>query len=244
MKRGLILFAVLLAGIQLMAFAAVEDTDVPVSIRNNRYFVESLRLANLAQLAYDEGDYDASSQYSEEAIRYAGLSDDYVRLRLKIRETDNAIAAARSRLDYADLLNAAVRYPVEYGLAQTAYGEARSFRLVESWDDAIAAANRVLAALAYIEEEEADGSDGALPSQYTVRTWSEFRDCLWNIAGRSWVYNDPFKWKVLYEANRSKMPEDGNPDLIHPGMILDIPSLNAESRRGMWDADTDYSSFE
>jgi hypothetical protein len=30
------------------------------------------------------------------------------------------------------------------------------------------------------------------------------------------------------------MPQPSNPDLIHPGMILDIPSIRGESREGMW----------
>ncbi|MCL2473220.1 MAG: LysM peptidoglycan-binding domain-containing protein, partial [Treponema sp.] len=80
-----------------------------------------------------------------------------------------------------------------------------------------------------------------LPAQYTVRPWAASKDCLWNIAGRSWVYNDPRQWKRLYDANKAKMPEPNNPDLIHPGMVLDIPSIKGETRQGMWDASQAYS---
>jgi nucleoid-associated protein YgaU len=41
-------------------------------------------------------------------------------------------------------------------------------------------------------------------------------------------------WKVLYNANKSKMPDPNNPDLIEPGMVIDIPSVKGETREGMW----------
>lgn len=251
MKRSIVIVSVVLLvfGTQ-MIFSAVGDADVPSGIRNNKYFLESVRLTNLAQQTYDEGDYDASTQYSAEAVRYAQLSDEYVRLQLKIKETDDAIAAARKRLDYAVTVNAPKNYPTQYGQAQTAFNEARSFRSAEKWDDAIAAANRVLAFLANVDKEPSSqpvvaATDGAvqLPSQYKVRPWSVSKDCFWNIAGRPWVYNDPWQWKRLYEANKAKLPKPDNPDLIHPDMVLDIPSIKGETRQGMWDASKTYPSL-
>ena len=35
-------------------------------------------------------------------------------------------------------------------------------------------------------------------------------------------YGDGKKWKAIYEANRDQI---NNPDLIHPGQVLKIPSL-------------------
>jgi hypothetical protein len=236
--------------VAVLAAAGSSDAEVPNSIRNNRYFLESLRLTNLAQQTFDEGDYDASTRYSEDAVRYALLSDEYVQLQLKIRETDNAIAAARSRLDWAAsaAVNAQTRYPGEYSRAQTAYDEARTFRSAEKWDDAIAAAGRVISALAYLTgappsqpPPPVTPAPTPLPAQYTVRPWNISKDCFWNISGRPWVYGDPAKWRVLYNANRAKLPQPDNPDLIHPNMILDIPSINGEIRSGMWDPSKNYS---
>jgi len=239
MKYSPIILVFLLVGSLMMAAAQETGTNIPLTIRNNNYYRESLRFANLARLAYADGDYDGSVKYSEEAIRYAELSDAYVRLRLKIGEVDRAIYAAGQRLEYAASINAASRYPEEYGEAQAAYGEARSFRAAESWDDAIDAANRVLAVLSGIGG--AGAAIGAFPAQYTVRSWSTFKDCFWNIAGRPWVYNDPYKWKILYEMNKTRMPDSNNPDLIEPGMIIDIPSIRGETRQGMWDPNKAYS---
>jgi nucleoid-associated protein YgaU len=240
MKRGLKILVLLIFAAQIMAVA---DEEIPESFRNNNYYRESLRLANLARLAYAEGDYDASAAYSEEAIRYASLSDEYVQMRLKMWETDKAINAAAKRLDYASSINAASRYPAEYREAQAAYAEARSFRAAENWDEAIEAAHRVFAILAIIDGGAwtIAGGQTQLPAQYTVRAWGTFKDCLWNIAGRPWVYNDPFKWKILYEANKDKMPESDNPDLINLGMVLDIPCIKGELRQGMWEPGRSYA---
>jgi len=230
------------------------DQDIPAGIRNNRFFVESVRLTILAQQAFDEGDYLASMEFSEEAVRFSYLSDEYVRLQLKIRETDNAIATARRQLDFATAVDAASRYPSEYSEAQTAFGEARAYRAAEDWDDAIDAAHRVLAALAHVSdlppvviaqpepepEPEPEPQQIFLPAQYTVRSWLTHRDSLWHIAGRDWVFNDPYQWRRLYEANRARMPEPGNPNLIHPGMVLDIPSIRGETRQGMWEEGVEY----
>ncbi len=45
-------------------------------------------------------------------------------------------------------------------------------------------------------------------------------DSLSKIAKR--VYGDANKWKVIYDANRETIR---NPDLIHPGQVLNLPDL-------------------
>ena len=240
MKRKLmiVLASLFILGILLPSFSFAQQ--VPVNIRNNVYFLESVRQANLANLAFDEGDYVSSYNYSQQAIHYANLSDEFVLLQLKIRETDEAIAAARRMLDFADSVDAGTRYPDEYSLAQSLFTQARTYRASERWDDAIEAANQVLVALAGISEP---GMQGVLPSQYTVRQWNLTRDSFWVIAGWPWVYNDPSQWRVLYDANRDRIPDAGNPDLILPGMVMLIPSLRGEARQGMYEAGRDYTGL-
>jgi hypothetical protein len=252
--------------VPLFSLAAVEtDTPIPESLRNNQYYRESLRLTNLARLSYGEGDYDTSTDYSEEAVRYARLSDEYVALRLKMKETNDAITAAKTRLDWTVSSGASKRYPREYGEATNYYNTSLSLRTAEDWDGAIDAAHRVIDILAYVQggeepkvaetpppprvveaskvvEKPAEGPV-SLPAQYTVRTWANERDCFWNIAGRPWVYGDPRQWQRLYNANRAKLPDPNNPNLIEPGMVLDIPSINGEVRQGLWDAGKTYPSL-
>ncbi|MBU3742900.1 MAG: hypothetical protein FGM24_11575, partial [Candidatus Kapabacteria bacterium] len=52
---------------------------------------------------------------------------------------------------------------------------------------------------------------------YTVGTWAENRDCLWNIAGRAEIYADPFQWPKIWQANTGMIK---NPDIIQPGWNL------------------------
>ncbi len=208
---------------------------IPNSIRNNQYFRESVRLKQMAQSSFDSGDYDASANYAAESLRYAQLSDEYVALQLKIREADDAIKQAKDRMAWAVSRGIDKTYPDQYNRAQASYTEATTAREAEDWETAIKAARNVLYVLG-------DAQDVLpLPAQYTVRTWQGEKDCLWNIAGYSWVYGDPTKWKVLYEANKSKMPQPNNPDLIHPGMVLDIPSIKGETRQGMWQSGRTYA---
>jgi tetratricopeptide (TPR) repeat protein len=82
-----------------------------------------------------------------------------------------------------------------------------------------------------------------LPAHYIVRSWEETRDCFWNIAGRPGVYGDPRQWRLIYEANKSRLPDPNNPGLIEAGMILDIPALKGEIRQGTWDPAKTYSTL-
>ena len=84
-RKLIILLAVFFMLGGLAIFISAEDPGVSTIIRNNEFFLESVRLTNLANLAFEEGDYEASYEYSMEAIRNANLSDEYVFLQLKIR---------------------------------------------------------------------------------------------------------------------------------------------------------------
>jgi nucleoid-associated protein YgaU len=75
---------------------------------------------------------------------------------------------------------------------------------------------------------EAPAQDAVLPKYYTVGTWPP--DCFWDIA--EFVYGDPFRWPIIYEANRDKLEYPDNPDLLEAGTVLEIPSINGERREG------------
>lgn len=72
---------------------------------------------------------------------------------------------------------------------------------------------------------------------YTVGTWAETRDCLWNIAGRQEIYADPFQWPKIWQANTDKIK---NPDVIQPGWNLTVPppgpktSEEMKAERSYW----------
>lgn len=45
-------------------------------------------------------------------------------------------------------------------------------------------------------------------------------ECLWWIAEYEDIYNDPFMWPLIYDANKDKIK---NPNLIYPGQEFSIP---------------------
>ncbi|WP_456396585.1 LysM peptidoglycan-binding domain-containing protein [Desulfurobacterium sp.] len=62
----------------------------------------------------------------------------------------------------------------------------------------------------------------ALPKTYRVVRG----DTLWGIASKSYIYNDPWQWPLIYRANRDKIK---NPHLIFPKQVFTIPrNLTAE----------------
>jgi len=82
-----------------------------------------------------------------------------------------------------------------------------------------------------------------LPAAYVVTTWESARECFWNIAANPAVYGDPFKWEELYKANKKALVHPSDPDLVKPGMIVTIPSIQGEFREGTYDPSVKYDSF-
>jgi hypothetical protein len=208
-------------------FAAEDDSSIPNSISNNEYYLRSLELNKLAMETYEYGDYEASAGFAQEAISYAELSDEYVSTQL--------INEAERLKKWADNNNIAAKFPNNYQEGKTQYENAVDAHSNENWNESIDSAVKAIEIFtAFQSTGKPPATSGTLPKQYTVRTWRVERDCLWTIAGYSWVYGDPWKWRELYNANKDKMPEPANPDLIEPGMVLDIPNISGETRQGMW----------
>lgn len=61
---------------------------------------------------------------------------------------------------------------------------------------------------------------------YTVGTWAEDRDCLWNIAGKIEILGDPFLWPKVWQTNKSIVK---NPDIIYPGQVLTLPEKGVKT---------------
>ena len=55
---------------------------------------------------------------------------------------------------------------------------------------------------------------------YVVRSWAKYRDCLWNISKKKQVYDSPFLWPKIWQANRDQIKD---PDLLRIGEHLKIP---------------------
>jgi hypothetical protein len=228
------------------AIADTGDVAIPQDIRNNKFYLDSVNFRNLAQKSYDEGDYDESASYSEQAQESAKKSDEYVALQLKIRASNNAIHAAKVKLVWAesDKVQAPKRFPDKYAEGNADFGDAVKYRMNADYDNSITSAQAVLAALEGITEFSPEPETWPLPAQYTVRKWENTKDCLWNIAGRPEIYGNPWKWRKLYNANKATLPEKGNPNDMDPGEVLNIPSRHGEHREGMWEPGRKYQKLK
>jgi nucleoid-associated protein YgaU len=192
-------------------------------------FMEAEDAYQQAQSKRRTDDFDGAIVSAEQATRAIARIDSWKR-----EEANGAVVAAKERLDWATAINAETNFPDAYRPAQAAYAEALQARNVQDWQTTLAEASRVLELLAPVYEIL------PLPAQYRIRTWLAERDCLWNIAGYPWVYNDPRQWQRIYEANRSKLPDLSDPNLVLPDIVLDIPSIRGEIREGLWEENRSY----
>lgn len=53
-------------------------------------------------------------------------------------------------------------------------------------------------------------------------------DCLWSIAKKKEIYGDPYKWLLLYHANRDQIYD---PRLIFTNMVLIVPRLEEYEKK-------------
>lgn len=211
------------------------------SYSNNEYQRESLKYSKMAEEAFDVGDYELSIEHSKKAEYYATKSYNYIQLILARVEAENEMNRARSRYTWAKDNGAEKKSPESFAIATEALNAGNLAFDNEEYDVATACAKEVLDALGVVTGDESEFL--TLPSQYTIRTFRGEKDCLWNIAKNPAVYNDPFKWKILYKANKDKLPDPDNPDWVEPGIVLDIPSIAGETRSGMYDPSGVYKSF-
>ncbi len=58
---------------------------------------------------------------------------------------------------------------------------------------------------------------------YTVGTWAQDRDCLWNISKKPAIYGNAWLWPRIWQGNRDQIKD---PDVIRRGQKLTIPKGN------------------
>jgi nucleoid-associated protein YgaU len=81
-------------------------------------------------------------------------------------------------------------------------------------------------------------TSSVLPQYFEVR--NRPYDSFWGIATSPAVYQNGEQWRTLYNANRDKLTDPDNPDLIELGVILEIPSISGETRQGTFDPNISY----
>ena len=215
-----------------MAFSAFA-----ASYKNNTYQKLANEYTKKAEAALDAGEYALSEEYAAKAAENAELSKAYIDKMLAQGNAEKAIAEAKKKLDWAKSVNADKTVPTAYSAAEEAFSNANTAYDKGDYLSALQYAKAVNDALNGVREVT------PLPQFYVVRPWAETKDCYWNISGRKYVYNNPLLWENLYNANKSKMPRPNDPNLILPGMKMEIPSISGELREGTYSPNKEYEPF-
>lgn len=221
----------------LIAAVALSAAAFAVSYKNNTYQKLAREYTVKAQKALDAGEYVLAEEYARKAEENAALSDAYIKHMMARDNADKQMKEAKQRLAFAESIRADVNFPIAYEAALKYMQQSESAYGSEDYENAGRKAALVLETLAEIYEIT------PLPKFYVVKPWSTDKDCFWNISGRPYVYNNPFLWENLYEANKNSIPKKGNPNLILPGMKMEIPSIQGEYREGTYSPDLEYTPF-
>ena len=178
---------------------------------------ESMSLVEQAQVVFSAEKYAEAKQLALQSMAaLSGLQElDDERKRIAQEEE-----AERLRLQEEERL----RLEEEERQRRLAEEEAERLRLEQ---EALAAAK----------------NKGTYPEYYIIHDWKKTKDCFWNIAAKPFVYNDPFKWEILYNANKGVLDNVSNPDVIQPEIKIRIPSIDGEVREGVYDPKKEYSVF-
>lgn len=229
MKRILgILITSLLAG---SLFAA------GLSYKNNTYQKLADEYARKSERAMDAGQYDAAVEYAQKATENAELSKAYIAMMMARSDADDNMAVARTKVAWAESIDAQNTFPMAYSAAKENLDAAELAYASEDWDKAAEFARIAVSSLDGVREIT------PLPEVYIVRPWAESKDCFWNISGRPYIYNNPLLWENLYQANKQDLPRPNDPNLIHPGMKMKVPSLTGEYRKGTYDPKKQYEPY-
>ena len=213
------------------------STVFAASYKNNTYQKLANEYTKKAEIALDAGQYADSVEYAKKAEENAALSKAYIEMMMARGEAEDSIKMAKNQVKWAEKIDAPHTYPMAYTSAKENLANAETAFGAENYAKATEYAKACLAALDGVTEIT------PLPEFYIVRPWAETKDCYWNISGRPYVYNNPLLWENLYQANKKDMPKPEDPNLIHPGMKMQIPSLTGEYRSGTYDPKKSYNAY-
>jgi len=229
MERKTMLIITLAIVLVLLGIIAVGE-----SFFDNPDYKKAKELNRMAEKAYEEGEYDKAYEYAEEAKRFAEKADAYASMLVQRNKANSLLYRASKRIEFVKNQGADQAYPAKYSQAVKDYETAKAAYDSEKYDRSIDFADRVINGLEGIVPQS------PLPKYYRVRLILKRRDCFWRIAGYDFIYKNPWKWSVIYQANKQKLKDPENPHLIFPGQIFLIPSINGEFREGTYDPEKKY----
>jgi hypothetical protein len=235
-------------------FLGVVSIASAQSLLDNEFYKAGKDYLSQSQSALDAGDYDGANSFALKAKDSFAKSDEYVATMTLFYRANGWLYQANERIAYARSIKADANYRDAYDTAVAAAASAKDQMDAKNYPQSIELSKSVLDTLkdiapvtvvaaavkpVAVPQAEPPGPPD-LPRYYTVQLTLPLRDCLWRIAGFPFVYNNPWKWRLLYEANKSILLDPSNPDLIEVGQRLEIPSLAGETRSGDYDPVLQY----
>jgi len=206
------------------------------NLLDNEDYRRARELRQMAQEAYDAGEYDEAAEYSAEAEEYFERSIETARRLREGYRAENFRSRNERRLTRARDRDFHNLFDTEFSEAQDLYDEGRDLLDDEEYGESI---ERFSDSIAKLDEIDAMYTEkDVLPRYYEVRLIPERRDSFWRIAEYEFVYDDPWEWPKLYERNKDVLRDPDNPHLIHPGQVFEIPERDGEVREGQWDPDS------
>ncbi len=227
MKKLFLFLTAALIGTALFAVSYVNNTYQKLADEYNRK----------AQTALNAGEYELSVEYAQKAEENAALSQAYIDKMIAKSDADKQMTLAQKKITWAQKIYADRNFPMAYSAAESAMENAKRYYSAEDYTSASSYAKQVLDVLADVYEIT------PLPQFYVVRPWAQTKDCYWNISGRPYIYNNPLLWENLYQKNKGAMPKPDDPNLILPGMKMEIPSLTGEFREGVYSPSKSYDAY-
>jgi nucleoid-associated protein YgaU len=219
------------------------------SLLDNEFYNKAKDLRAQSEQALADGEYDKAADLATQAKEQLAKSDEYV-IKMRSFYTANGwLSRAKDRIDYAKSIQADVNFKAQYDKAVASAQGAKEAMDAEKYDESTALSKEAVAALENVRVVQKVApppveEKPTLPAEYTVRLIMSKRDCFWRIAGYPFVYNDPWKWRTLWEANKSVVTDPNNPNLILPGQVFTIPSIAGENREGMYDPEKTYEPLQ
>ncbi len=210
------------------ASAAMQGAELAYA--NERYAPAAELAGEVSSILSDEFQAQVLAGREKTAAANAAKADADAAKAAALTELDNA----QARYDWAKGNNAENNYPDLFAKGGSDLAKAKQSYDSGNYADASAMAKEAMKSLSNIK------AFAPLPAVYIVRLIPERRDCLWRIAEYPFIYNNPLKWPVLYEANKKTFRDPSNPDLIFPDQVLNIPAIKGESRSGTWDPKNTY----
>lgn len=238
MKKAIL---VLLTGLLCLAYAGAQNFSDNDNQKAGREYERQ------ASEAMEAGDYENAGKLADLAAIEYRKSREYADAQLRKFRAANAINLAQTTItDLENVQRVRKEYPTELAKANALLAEARALYATGVWaesrDKALAAIDALkgIKGVAATEPKAPDASGTVLPRYYVVVSRPKNTDCFWNISKMSAVYGNPIFWQKLWKANLKAMRDPENPSLIYPGMIIEIPPLNGETREGTYDPSLSY----